>query len=86
MDFNDTDCHDLMRVHNALLEAREKIVELSDLLTRVDGKLSEMVQLQGHPPAMCDVVAQMSKNKKLDRMRANYKEAAVPAVVLVKKG
>ncbi len=89
MDFTETDYHDIERAQNALLEGREKatqtIVELSNLIKRVDSKLVELMQIRGHPHAMCDVVAQLSKNKKLDRLPSSYTEAAVPAVVLVKK-
>ncbi len=88
MDFTEREHHELMRVQQALLEGREKaaqtVAELSNLINRVDVKLAQLTHIQGHPPAMCDVVEQMSKNKKLDKEALRNGEA-VPAVVLVKK-
>ncbi len=88
MDFTESEHRDLIRVQQALLEGREKasqtVAELSNLINRVDVKLAQLTQIQGHPPAMCDVVEQMSKNKKLDKESLRNREA-VPAVVLVKK-
>ncbi len=92
MDFSEIEFHDIARVESALLEAREKatetLAELSGLINRVDTKIAMLMQMKGHPPAMCDVIDQLSKNKKLDRRQQyNYAgdAAAVPAVVLAKK-
>ncbi len=90
MDFNEIEFHEIERVQSALVEARERasdtVLELSSLISRVDSKIEKLMQIKGHPPAMCDVIEQLSKNKKSDRVHANNTEEIVPAVVLVKKG
>jgi hypothetical protein len=82
----------LIEERDRAMEDREKalqtITRLNSLLMRVDVRLAELAQLKGHhPPAMCDVIEQMSKNKILDRAHIGNRgaEQAVPAVVLVAK-
>ncbi len=89
MDFSESEFHEIERVQSALVEARERasdtVLELSSLIARVDSKIDKLMQIKGHPPAMCDVIEQLSKNKKSDRVKANNAEEIVPAVVLAKK-
>ena len=93
----DSTNHEIERMQQALLESRDRAMEDRDkalqtvaqvnlLIRRVDVRLAEIAQIKGHPPAMCDVIEQLSKkDKNSDRGHVGNPgaEHAVPAVVLV---